>query len=118
MKRPPPATPALYAQDGKGYDAVVYAHYFIGGCDWFVTEYDPAEDIAFGWVCLNEDRANAELGYMSLKELADVQAPLSINGQHVGHVLPVEYDEDWRPMPLADAIAELDRKGLDDERVR
>jgi hypothetical protein len=111
MKRPPAETPPLYAQDGKGFDAVVHARYFLGYCDWLVTEYDPAEDLAFGWACLNGDRANAELGYTSLTELADVRAPLSINGRLVGHVLPVEYDEHWVPCSITEAIELLDHRG-------
>ncbi len=43
LTTPPATTPALYAQDGKGDEAIVHAHYFIGGCDWLVTEYDQGE---------------------------------------------------------------------------
>lgn len=108
LKRPPATTPALYAQDGKGYDATVYAHYFLGGNDWLVTEYDPKEDIAFGWACLNGDRQNAELGYVSLAELESVRMRAMVGDIPVP--FPVEYDEHWQPMTLTEAIAELDRR--------
>jgi len=98
LRRPPKATPSLYSQDGKGYEAKVYAHYFVGGCDWFVTEYDPAEDIAFGWACLG-DRQNAELGYVSIAELETVR---------VGGAFPVDYETGWQPITLTEAIARMD----------
>lgn len=101
LPRPPAGTPPLYAQDGKGYDAVVHAHYFIGSNDWLVTEYDPAEDVAFGWACLNGDRANAELGYTSLAELEQVL---------VHAFMLVDCEDPWEPVPLHAAIALLDRR--------
>ncbi len=110
LTRPPADTPPLYAQDGKGYDACVYAHYFIGGCDWLVTEYDPEGDYAFGWACLNLDRDNAELGYFSLVELDSTRAPIRLNGVLVRDAIPVEYEEDWELMTLREAIALLDKR--------
>jgi hypothetical protein len=100
MPRPPKDTPPLYAQDGKGYEATVYAHYFIGNCDWFVTEYDPEEDRAFGWACTG-DRPRAELGYVSLAEMESVR---------VKGVFLVDYDLHWQRVPLRQAIDELDKR--------
>lgn len=100
MKRPPANTPRLYAQDGKGYDATVFAHYFLGGNDWLVTEYDPVDDLAFGWACLNGDRHNAELGYFSLAEMSEVRGRLRVvlDGVPVGELpTAIELEEDWRP---------------------
>lgn len=113
LRRPPATTPALYAQDGKGYDAEVHAHYFLGANDWLVTEYNPEEEIAFGWVCLNGDRQNAELGYMSLREMQEVRAPmrLHVNGRVYDMPMTIEYDEHWTSTKtLREAIAELDRR--------
>lgn len=108
----PRTAPKLYAQDGKGYEAVVFEHYFVAGCDWLVTEYDPKDDLAFGWACLGGDRQMAELGYTNLAELEAVQVPvcMRVNGQEVlGHV-PVERDEHWPAgMTLRQAIEQLDR---------
>lgn len=101
LPRPPADTPPLYAQDGKGYDATVHAHYFIGSSDWLVTEYDPAEDVAFGWACLGGDRDSAELGYTSLAELEQVR---------VLAFLVVDREDPWQPMPLREAIAMLDQR--------
>lgn len=117
MPRPPASTPPLYAQDGQGYDALVHAHYFLGGSDWLVTEYNPDEDVAFGWCCLAGDRQNAELGYVNLGELETVAVPL--RAQVAGQVWTlgdqhVEQEADWLPMPLHQAVALLDaRQGRD-----
>lgn len=106
LPRPPSTTPQLYAQDGLGYDAEVHAHYFIGAHDWFVTEYDPEEDTAFGWACLNHDRQNAELGYFSVQELDAIRVG-------PGRLFRVELEDPWTPKPLTQAIALLDsRQGL------
>lgn len=108
----PTEAPALYSQDGKGYEAMAIAHYFVGSSDWLVTEYDPADRIAFGWACLGGDRQMAELGYVSLAELQDLQVPvrLQIGGQVVVGAAGVERDAHWKPVPLRDAIAEIDRR--------
>lgn len=109
----PRHAPKLYSQDGKGYEATVHEHYFLGGSDWLVTEYDPEEDLAFGWACLSGDRQNAELGYTSLAELESVAVPLTLRlsgGQQLpGGALRVERDEHWTPVTLTEAIAYLDR---------
>jgi hypothetical protein len=120
MKNPPATTPPLYAQDGNGYDAIVYAHYFLGGSDWLITEYDPNEDIAFGWVCLNRDRDNAELGYVYVAELRQFRAPIRLTARRVVNV-PVELDENWTPCTLNEGIAQLDAQrpaGLISRRTR
>lgn len=104
MKRPPTSTPRLYAQDGRGYDATVHAHYFLGSFDWYVTEYDPANDVAFGWACLGGDLTNAELGYFSLGELEAVRAPLRLGSRTIPAALEVEAEDDWRPVSLREAL--------------
>lgn len=117
----PTTAPPLYAQDGDGYGAIVHAHYFVGGCDWLATEYDPETDIAFGWTRLHGDQMNAELGYFDMTELEEVRVP-SLVGT-MGHPLievglPIEFEEDWTPTPLRDAIALLDRRlGLSSEEA-
>jgi hypothetical protein len=112
LQRPPANTPRLYAQDGLYYDAVVHAHYFIGGCDWLVTEYDPVIDEAFGWACLG-DIHNAELGCTNLAELEAVSVRVPVHflgsGQVGAFVQRVEYDRDWQPQTLRDAIAAICR---------
>jgi hypothetical protein len=73
------AMPQTYDQDGKGDDAIVHLHYFIGSCDWFITEKDKGtgeeraagaveQHQATGWADLG-DPMNAEFGYISIVEI-------------------------------------------------
>jgi hypothetical protein len=114
LPRPPKDTPHLYEQDGKGYDAIVHAHYFLGASDWLVTEYDGGiVDMAFGWACLNGDRQNAELGYVELAQLEAVTQSVTITsqGRTMGQLaVHVELELDWTPIPLHAAIALLDQR--------
>jgi hypothetical protein len=88
--------PALYSQDGKGYDAVAVVHYFSpwSGWDWYGTEFD-GEDTFFGLVKGFE----TELGYFSLRELSE--AKVSIGGVSVP---AVERDLHWTPKTLAELV--------------
>lgn len=64
--------PKTYETDGQGDDVDVMLHYFKGGSDWWITERDMVlndQVQAFGYVCLNGDTQNAELGYISITEL-------------------------------------------------
>ena len=84
--------PALYEQDGKGDDAIVYAHWFspYTGWDWYCTEYDPEEGLCFGLVKGMYD----ELGYWTVKQLEEVNEK---------HNFPlIERDLYWNPCKLAD----------------
>lgn len=70
--------PKTYEQDGKGDDATVYLHYFLGGMDWYITERD-MEDYqaqAFGLADLGY---GGELGYISIEELKTIGAELDIH---------------------------------------
>ena len=69
-------------------DKLIYLHFFIGGCDWYVAEFDE-EDIFWGFVILNDDFQNAEWGYISFSELKSI---------NVGGWLEIdcELEEFWR----------------------
>lgn len=58
---------------------LAYLHYFMGGCDWYIFEKDQEEEQlqAFGWANLGDDQ-NAELGYISIKEVLEVGAELDL----------------------------------------
>ncbi len=59
------AIPRLYTTEKIGSkDKIVHLHFFIGGCDWYVAEFD-GEELFFGYANLN-DAQNAEWGYFSL----------------------------------------------------
>lgn len=73
--------PKTYEQDGKGDKAVVSLHYFMGGCDWWITEKDIDTDgkgqvQAFGLVDLGY---GPELGYISLPEVFSAGAELDFH---------------------------------------
>lgn len=75
--------PAIYAQDGKGDAAIAHVKFFLpgSGWTWYVTEYDPDEDQAFGLVIGHVP----ELGYISIAELRTLR----------GRFGPVERDLHW-----------------------
>lgn len=60
--------PKVYEQDGKGEQAMVYLHYFVGNQDWYITEKDTemVQDQAFGLADLGY---GGELGYISINDL-------------------------------------------------
>ena len=70
--------PALGHYDGLGMDAPVGMKVFnpCGAETWYLTEYDPAEDKAFGWCDLGW--GFPELGYVSVAELRAIKGPLGI----------------------------------------
>ena len=54
-------------------DKLIYLHFYILGCDWYVCEYD-GKDRFFGFAILNDDLQNAEWGYYSFSELKYLSA--------------------------------------------
>ncbi len=54
-------------------EKLIYLHFFIGGCDWYIAEYD-GNDIFFGYSILNGDLQNAEWGYISFSELKAIKS--------------------------------------------
>ena len=53
-------------------DKLIYLHFFIGGCDWYIAEYD-GDDLFWGYAILNNDYQNAEWGYISFVELKEIK---------------------------------------------
>ena len=90
--------PALYEQDGKGMEAVAYAKYFypLGHATWFMTEYDPETETAFGWSELSA--GCGELGYFSLAELKNFTGSYGVK---------IERDLHFTPKTLAEAVSEF-----------
>lgn len=81
--------PPLYATE-KLADPTVWIKLFTPDSNWtwYLTEYDPAERLAFGLVVGHE----TELGYFSLSELEESRGPLG---------LKVERDLHFQPQPLS-----------------
>ncbi len=80
--------PRLYETESvKLPDKLIHLHFFIGGCDWFIAEYD-GEDIFWGFAILNNDFEMAEWGYVAFSELKSI----SVNGIEID----CEKEEFWR----------------------
>jgi hypothetical protein len=89
--------PRLYTSENKSWqDKLIYMHFFIGGCHWYVAEYDTKEGVFFGYAILNNDLENSEWGYVSLDELLDINI----------HGIEVDRDLYWTP-----------RKALEVDRI-
>jgi|SRR5687768_10269025 len=71
------AMPKTYQQDGLGKKAVVHLHYFIGSCDFHITEKDreSTQEQAFGLANIGY---GGELGYISLTEITSCGAELDL----------------------------------------
>ena len=67
--------PKLYQTENvPPKDKPIHLHLFIGGCDWFISEYD-GEDLFFGYAILNNATEMGEWGYISLAELKSIKIP-------------------------------------------
>ena len=65
--------PSLYySENTSAKDVLIYEHFFLFGSDWYIAEYDPKEQIMFGFVILNSDYQNAEWGSIYYPELRDL----------------------------------------------
>jgi hypothetical protein len=65
--------PKLYETENTPLkDKLIYLHFFIAGCDWYIAEYD-GEDLFWGFAVLNNDYAMAEWGYVSFSELKAIK---------------------------------------------
>lgn len=84
--------PKLYANEDRApEDVPVVAKFFnpVGPGTWYMTEYDPENELAFGLCVIHE----AELGYFSIRELEEVDLPFGMG---------IERDLHWTGT-LADA---------------
>lgn len=72
-------------------DKMIHLHFFIGGCDWFIAEFD-GDDLFWGFAVLNQDLQNAEWGYISFREMREIK----INGWLE---IDCETEDAWRIRP-------------------
>jgi len=73
--------------NARWQDIMIYEHFFLGGSDWYLAEYNPSSRIFFCFAILNDDLLNAEWGSVSYDELRAV----NFNGIEIGR------DTRWRP---------------------
>ena len=79
--------PRLYETENiPSEEKLIYLHFFLGGCDWYISEYD-GDDLFFGLAILNGDFEMAEWGYISFAELKSI----SIDG------LEIDCVSGWTP---------------------
>jgi len=69
-------------------DKIIHLHFFIGGCDWFIAEYDADDDLFFGFSIINGDLQNSEWGYIGFNELISIK---------VQGWLEIDNDLHWTP---------------------
>ena len=69
-------------------EKVIHLHFFLGGCDWYIAEYD-GEDLFWGYAILNGDYQNAEWGYVSFQELKEIKT-------RGGFEIDCEAEEHWK----------------------
>ena len=92
--------PKLYETEHiTAEDKIVHCHFFIGGCHWFIVEFDQG-DTMFGFCILNSDFLNSEWGYVSLEELKQI----NIKG-----IFQVQFNINWVHTPAGEVG--LIRKG-------
>ena len=84
--------PRLYDTEYTPFkDKIIQMHFFIGGCDWYIAEYD-GNGLFFGYAILNGDTDCAEWGYISYDELKE----LNFNG------FKVDRDLHWKSTPASE----------------
>lgn len=88
--------PAIYTNDEIDLpDQPIVAHYFQGGADWWVTEYDPENNEVFGFAQL-AGHGRGEWGYSSLTEIEKLRGRFG---------LPIERELDFKPgIPAKECI--------------
>jgi hypothetical protein len=65
--------PKLYeTEDIPLKEKLIHLHFFIGGCDWYIAEFN-GKDLFFGFAILNNDYQMAEWGYVSFKKLKSIK---------------------------------------------
>lgn len=76
------AIPAMYAQDGKGINAMAFTHLFKGGRDVYLMEMNDSEAFGLG----RSHPHDAEFSYFDLQELRtlDLEIDLHFTPQSVG----------------------------------
>lgn len=91
--------PALYAQEDRGEDAMVWVKYFnpYGRGTWYITEFD-GEDTLFGYCESPLGPDCDELGYASLSELMNTEVALFGRVK----VPAIERDLGFQPKPLSE----------------
>lgn len=104
--------PKLYETENVPLkDKLIHLHFFMGGCDWYIAEFD-GHDMFWGYCILNNDLEMAEWGYVSFAELRSLK---------VGFVeVDCELEEFWKVRKASeiDNIREGNRWGKPEPSVK
>lgn len=66
--------PVFYSTESISLkEKMIYVHFFLDECDWYVSEYDAESKKFFGFAILNNDYEMAEWGYFGFEELRDLR---------------------------------------------
>jgi hypothetical protein len=71
--------PRLYETEGLNGRHPLSLHYFLGGCDWYIAEWD-RKDTFFGYAILNNDLEMSEWVYISKSEILGIEEALHKKG--------------------------------------
>lgn len=114
------ALPPLRSTDGAGFAAVAQVKFFAGAYTWFATEFDPVEELFFGYCYNAAEPSFSEFGYFSAAELSARQTPdLRQLGNGRYAVVPVvERDIHFRPQSVGEAVDDLTGGRFDPAGVR
>jgi hypothetical protein len=63
--------PKIGGTDGMKEHPAMF-HYFYGGTDMYICEYEPEKGIMFGFFILNGDLQNAEFGYIDVAQIITI----------------------------------------------
>lgn len=105
--------PELYAQDGKGYDAIAYVKFFTpwSNWTWYATEFDAETGKFFGLVQGNEE----ELGYFMLEEIEQITGKWGLKIERDLHFKPTALRNVANNPPAEDKEAYTTQPGGPDE---
>lgn len=105
--------PKLYStEDVAVADKPIQAHYFQGGMDWYITEYDPKENEAFGYVDLG--LGHPEWGYIPLDQVEELRGQMGLPIERDLDFVPGTTAKECIPRYKADAAAAGDKAAMDD----
>ena len=115
IKKTIESMPGPYGTEGQGVQRKALPHYFTGGSDWYIFEKDKVENEpqlqAFGFVCLNGDEQNAELGYINISEIIGFNVELDLH--YEPETLEEILKKHHQPLPAEDGEEENQDDGGD-----
>lgn len=113
----------LKSRNDNGEETIMYLHYFYGGMDWYISEWDKTNGIFFGFANLNDDQ-NAEWGSSFVKDIVEMGnveldfyfIPTAIKNINVGGNFYYKEKEEEAPFVSPDPVINKEKsdEGLND----